>query len=215
MKYTSNESRSSKLALCNANKSFETKHILHNMNFEFLEGYNYFLKGESGAGKTTLLNILSTLEPLDSGAVVSDSNITIEYLFQDILLLSDLTVAENLFIKWDSKEGGKGENIEHLMHDVLRKVGISSDALDQKVNLMSGGERKRVQLAQILLSSPDVVLLDEPTSNLDNQNKTEIMCVINSVFDHSIKIIASHDLESIPSGYTVLKLEKGELHYEE
>lgn len=215
MKLQSSESKGRGIALCNATKVFAEKHILSNINFEFAEGCNYFIKGESGAGKTTLLNILSHLEPLNSGTVVSQQNITIEYLFQDILLLSDLTVAENLFIKWNSKENGNMQEIKPLMHDVLKKVGISSQAIGQKVNLLSGGERKRVQLAQILLSAPDVVLLDEPTANLDNDNKLEIMRVINTIFEHSIKIIASHDLENISSEYTVLKLEKGELHYEE
>ena len=214
MKSKSDELNDSCISLCNAVKVFSGKDILKNINFEFKKGCNYFLKGESGAGKTTLLNILAGLEPLDRGTVVSNSNITIEYLFQDILLFSDLTVAENLFIKWNSSNNTDKDTIVPLMINVLEKVGISPQTSQQKVNLLSGGERRRVQLAQILLSSPDLVLLDEPTANLDNENKVEIMRVINTVFNHSIKIIASHDLERIPLGYTILNLEHGELNYE-
>lgn len=214
MKSQLNSKTNVSICLNNVTKKFNGRNIFTKLNFEFVQGNNYFIKGESGAGKTTLLNILAGLVPIDEGNIIKSDSVSLQYLFQEVLLFQDLTVEKNLFIIWSSITRKNDDEFADLLIDILNKVGIDIAQKNQIVNVLSGGEQRRVQVAAILLFNPDIILLDEPTANLDNRNKLAIIKMINDVFSNSLIIIVSHDLESIPKNYTVLELKEGGLHYE-
>ncbi len=200
------------IELKNISKKFEKVTILENINFTFREGITYLIKGKSGEGKTTLLNILAGYIKPDSGSIIFDKSPKIAYFFQDEMLFSNLTVSENLFIKYCTLEKGI-EDFEIIMEQILVRVGILS-LKDRKIAMLSGGERQRVQLASILFSDPDILLFDEPTSKLDDKNKEAIVATIVDVFKGKTLIIVSHDNNDFGNNCVKLRLDNGVLDYE-
>ena len=196
------------IILENITKKFSDKTLFNNLNIEFENGKVYLLKGESGIGKTTLLNIIVDYTKPDSGRVINEQNLKISYLFQDELLFSNLTVKENLYIKYCAVDELDGDAWEVEVEKALERIGLS-DLIDRKVAMLSGGERQRVQIASIMLDNPDVILVDEPTSSLDQANKNKIMTEILEIFRGKTLIIISHDLEVLPVPYIKLALQSG------
>lgn len=185
---------------------------LKKVDFEFEKGNCYVISGESGCGKTTMLNLIAGyLEP-DSGCIIKEDNVRIDYLFQDEILFSNLTVKENMFLKYTCLS----EDLKSFENDslrILKKFNID-DLIHRKVALLSGGERQRVQLANVMLSEPDLILMDEPTSKLDKRNKHQIIESINSNFRDKTLIIVSHEYEERYDNMIKLKLKGGQLFYE-
>ncbi len=197
------------LKLEKLSKTFDNKEILKKVDFEFEKGNCYVISGESGCGKTTMLNLIAGyLEP-DSGCIIKEDNVRIDYLFQDEILFSNLTVKENMFLKYTCLS----EDLKSFENDslrILKKFNID-DLIHRKVALLSGGERQRVQLANVMLSEPDLILMDEPTSKLDKRNKHQIIESINSNFRDKTLIIVSHEYEERYDNMIKLKLKGGQL----
>jgi ABC-type multidrug transport system ATPase subunit len=191
-------------------KCIHNRYLLNHVNFTFEENTNYVINGASGAGKTTLLNIISGYDKLDGGSISVKTGASIQYLFQEPLLFSNLTVEENMRIKLLSKREDDKEYSSRLIETML-SVFFVEDLIDKKICTLSGGEKQRVELAQILLFSPDILLLDEPTSSLDPANKANIIKMINEAFPQTMKIIVSHEQKEIFDGYKHLCLFEGRL----
>ena len=202
------------LHLVNASKSFVDKTILCNATFIFEHGKKYLITGPSGTGKTALLNVLAGLDHLDDGRIETETSTVIQYLFQDVLLFSDLSARENLLIKQMTDPTYMGNLKNEIISNALTAVGIDHTTAEKKVSLLSGGEQRRVQLAQLLMFGPDLVLLDEPTANLDYKNKQELIELINTLFPNATIIISSHDIEYIPNDYIRLELQNGDFNNE-
>lgn len=200
------------LKLTNVTKNFNGKKILNHVHFEFKDGNIYVIRGESGSGKTTLLNIIAGYIHADEGEVERAGDLKIEYLFQDDMLFSNLTVQENLYIKYAVLHPDAA-GFEKTAHDVLRSFHII-DLIDRKVSMLSGGEKRRVQLANVFMSNPDIVLMDEPTSKLDAKNRKSILDAITHAFRNKLVIIVSHENDQMPSNSIHLKLVNGSLQYE-
>lgn len=200
------------LKLEKLSKTFDNKEVLKKVDFKFEKGKCYVVSGESGCGKTTLLNLIAGyLEP-DCGFIIKEGDVRIEYLFQDEILFSNLTVKENMFLKYTCLS----EDLKSFENDslrILKKFNID-DLIHRKVALLSGGERQRVQLANVMLSEPDIILMDEPTSKLDKGNKHQIIESINSNFRDKTLIIVSHEYEERYDNMIKLKLKGGQLFYE-
>ncbi len=188
-------------------KKFQDKVILDKVNFDFLPRKKYVISGKSGIGKTTLLNLIAGYLKEDSGEITIDSGLSIEYLFQDECLFSNLTVIDNLFIKACCLEMER-ERFYEISEKLLRKFNIV-DLKNRKVALLSGGEKQRIQLASLLLSNPDIILLDEPTSKLDEENKKYIIQLINKQLEEKLLIIVSHDFNKEYENCILLKLREG------
>jgi ABC-type multidrug transport system ATPase subunit len=195
-------------------KTYRGRAVLKGINFTFAPGGRYALRGENGCGKTTLLNILSGYALPDSGEVVSQGRIA--YLFQDDMIFSNLTVEENMRVKLYAGASRKSiikENDITFVTNALETFGIGH-LLKQITAFLSGGERQRLGLAQILLSKPDVLLLDEPTSKLDEKSKENFLHTISAIFQGTTLIMVTHDKDVIPDNFVTLRLESGELFYE-
>ena len=201
------------IKLKNATKKFEDRYIIENINFEFESMNTYIIVGESGIGKTTLLNLLCGYLELDEGDIQKSTELNVQYLFQDQLLFTNMTVIENLYIKYCSRNE-KALDISYYLDmfiDVLKKFSLE-DLANKIVSLLSGGERQRIQLAQIALFDPDVILMDEPTSNLDKSNKNKIAKLINTIFNEKLIIIVTHDDPRIFGDSYIVTLEEGRLN---
>ena len=184
--------------------------ILDDIDFSFKDKQHYVIFGESGSGKTTLLNIIAEYEKADSGTLEIEKERNLEYLFQDNLLFSNITVKENMLIKWESVN----QNIDEfeIEYTFALKLFSMEKFANEKVYTLSGGEKKRVELAQVFLMKPDIVLFDEPTSSLDSDNKRFIIEAIEKNFRNSIVILVSHDEKEYFRNFTLLELKRGRLN---
>ncbi len=179
------------LQIENVTKSFGDLILFEGLKFSVEENQRVALVARNGAGKSTLLNIISGKDSADSGSIVFRNGITVGYLDQDPEFNSELTVFQAAFASssemvevvrnYELAVRGKGdhdlgeliEKMDHLKawdYEVRVKQILSRfkvDFLDKKMGELSGGQRKRVALANVLINEPDFLILDEPTNHLD------------------------------------------------
>lgn len=165
--------------------------VLKNVNISIKKGQKVIITGPSGSGKSTLLHILGVLLKPDSGNVfIKGQNATkvsediraeirknsIGFVFQHHYLFSEFTALENVMIPLIL--GGKNETEakEKALH-LLELMGIA-ERKDHRPNELSGGESQRVQLARALANDPEILLLDEPTGNLDFKRAISLMEIL-------------------------------------
>ncbi len=165
--------------------------LYENLSLTIAEGHRIALIAKNGAGKTTLLNIVAGVESADNGTVTFQNGITVGYLAQEPVLADNQTVLEAIYHADDAlvsvvrdyeKALAENDNIrlgelisqmdalnawdfEHRAKNILTRLKITD--FFQKVATLSGGQRKRLALAMVLIESPDVLILDEPTNHLD------------------------------------------------
>ena len=188
------------LELRDISLTFGNKMIFDHLNFQFHEKQVYVIRGESGKGKTTLLNMIAGYVSPDSGEVLMDAQDCLGYLYQDETLFSNLTVKENLFIKFASTN--RSFEFEQKCMQILQSLKVG-DLIDRKVELLSGGERQRIQIAS--------VLLDEPTSKLDRENTGNIMEIVKTTFQDKTVIVVTHEEIDYGARSVRLMLENGGL----
>ena len=174
------------------NKNKKTKLIFENTNFNLPNNGLILLKGESGIGKTTLLNMICKLDDDYIGSIKYDNkDITSEfvknnvsYLMQDNNLIEDISIYDNLNLY--------EEVTTNDIDNILSKLDILN-LKDKKVQLLSSGEKRRVAIARTLLKNPKIIIADEITSNLDNNNNKNIMNILKDIAKNTLVIYSSHD----------------------
>ncbi|BFL71512.1 ATP-binding cassette domain-containing protein [Anaerococcus nagyae] len=172
----------------NITKRYGNRLILDDINFCLDDEYIYILRGENGCGKSTLLNILSSYDQ-DYEGEVNLNNLSIGYLYQDDLLLKNLTVRDNLKLE----EYAQNKIIDQKEINIIStKLGID-ELLDKKVSDLSGGERKKLSIAQLIIKDKDVIFLDEPTANIEKTYAKDLMQYLLDTFKEKIVLIATHD----------------------
>lgn len=144
-------------------KYHNEKCILKDANFTIEDHDKMALIGVNGTGKTTFLRILAGVEPYDNGNIMMKNGLRIAYLAQDPQLDESLTILEQV-LKHVQNEHGETKEFEAKA--ILGKLGITDSQMP--ISILSGGQRKRVALAEVLLRPCDLLLLDEPTNHLDN-----------------------------------------------
>ena len=198
------------IELKNISKSYiSTKQIevLKNINFIFKPGKIYSLTGPSGSGKSTLLNLISLIDKPSSGLIkldkitIDDNDIDqkdtirskkIGIIYQDKNLLSDFTTLENVYMARLSLKNDKDKAILDAKN-LIKKVGLNR-RLNHFPSQLSGGESQRVAISRALINSPDIILADEPTGNLDHKNASEIFKLLFSFKNKKrIIIFATHN----------------------
>ena len=181
--------------------------VLKNINFIFQYGKIYSLTGPSGSGKSTLLNLISLIDKPSSGTIkindikICENNIEqkdeirskkIGIIYQDKNLLSDFTTLENVYLARLSLDNNKKKAVLDA-RNLIKKVG-----LDKRINhypsQLSGGESQRVAISRALINSPEILLADEPTGNLDHKSAEDIFKLLFSLKNKKrIIIFATHN----------------------
>lgn len=186
----------------NVKKQFSENVLFYNLNFKILSNQLTIIYGKSGSGKTTLLNMIGGLEKVDSGQILIDDQIvlgTVEerrhkfnFIFQNFALVEEDTIFENLIIALKYVKLSKREKIEQ-MEEALKFVDLDKD-LQTKIYTLSGGEQQRVAIARSLLKPGNIILADEPTGSLDEENKKKVIEILTKIKRHNTIIMVSHDL---------------------
>ena len=198
---------------------------LTNISMTIGRGEMLFIIGKSGAGKTTLLKLMSSME-LPSNGLIEVSGIPVEKVrgnrlaklrqkigvaYQDFKLLADRTAAENIAISMEVSYK-KPLIIQNRVRQLLDQLGLA-DKHDTIAGELSRGEQQRVTLARAVANSPTMVLVDEPTGNLDAVTTQRVIQLLkNSHKAGATVIIATHDQSLYRhSPYRVVELERGRL----
>ena len=194
--------------------------VLEGVNFELGKNDYLALLGVSGAGKTVLLEVLAgLLKPADGVILLNGENITsrkiqhrrIGLVYQDLSLFPHLRVAANIAYPLNNKKYSKQE-LQEKVSQLARETGVEH-LLDRYPGTLSGGEGQRVALARTLASDPDVLLLDEPLSNLDVQLKTGLRALLRRIHEQGKTVIhVTHDyMEAATLANKVAVIESGRL----
>ena len=186
------------IKLIEVSKSFKSKKALHNVSIEFNSNKIHGLLGPNGSGKTTLFNIVAGFLSPDVGDILLDGNnlknkslnqrtkLGISYLPQEASIFRDLSVYDNIF------------SIAELFHNKSNSIKITTNLIKQfslnnfqktKGKLLSGGERRRTEIARALASSPKFLLLDEPFAGIDPIAIEEVKSTITLLKKMKIGII--------------------------
>jgi ABC-2 type transport system ATP-binding protein len=173
------------------------------LNLRVDPGEIYCLLGENGAGKTTTINLfLNFIEPTSGKALINDIDVTrhpleakkyVAYLPENVMLYGNFTARQNL--DFFAKLGGKRNLKKEDYYMVMRGIGLSEKAFEQKVKEFSKGMRQKLGLAICMIKDAPALLLDEPTAGLDPASAAELMHLLKELKNQGKAILMStHDI---------------------
>jgi ABC transport system ATP-binding/permease protein len=220
----------------NLSKNYNERWLFRNINFGILKGDKVALVGQNGTGKTTLMNILAGIIPPDEGVVSIRKGISVGYLFQNPAFDESLSVMDTLFtgeslanqaIKAYEKSLLHPEDMEQMsealemmdkyqawdyesrVKQILGKLGIHN--FDRLISELSGGQRKRVAMAKVLIEEPDFMIFDEPTNHLDLETIEWLEQTLSA--QNITLLLVTHDryfLDRVCNN--IVELENGNIH---
>lgn len=209
-------------------KSYGGDFSLGPLDMRVHAGQMCFLCGSSGAGKTTLLNMILGEELPSSGEIlVNQRNVPrlrgghlarhrqrIGVVYQDFRLIERLNVRENIMTMLRICGEARSRDIDRKIDTVARLLEIDN-LVRQQVRTLSGGEKQRVSIARAIAHSPELLIADEPTGNLDARQTREIFRIFQRINELGTTVlIASHDMESITRlGAPLYRIRDGRLEY--
>jgi lipopolysaccharide export system ATP-binding protein len=189
-----------KLRADNLAKSFKSRPVVDDVSIEVNSGEVVGLLGPNGAGKTTCFYMVVGLIQVDSGNIfLDDENITrlpvhsrarkgIGYLPQEASVFRKLTVEDNILAILQANKSLSSEGRDQLLESLLEELQIQHIRNDQGLSL-SGGERRRVEIARALASQPSFILLDEPFAGVDPISVIEIQKIIEHLIERNIGVL--------------------------
>lgn len=202
------------IELHNVFMSYQDSSALSDVSLKIERGEFVFVTGPSGAGKSTLLKLLyGELVPTRGQVIVDSQNVTrmdrnqtaflrrkIGIVFQDFKLLPNRTVLENVGITLEVLGWGK-KDIGKKVYHTLKQLGMEHKVNSTPLKL-SGGEQQRVALARALVNDPKILLADEPTGNLDEENKDQILNIFKEAnVRGTTVVVATHDRRLIENSH--------------
>ncbi len=205
----------------NLNKSFKSVHAVKDLSFEVKEGELFAFLGINGAGKSTTISIICNTLKKDSGKVyVCDIDVNTEsddiknaigVVFQNTVLDKSLSVRENLRHR-ASLYGIFDSEFEKRLNE-LSSILDFKDFIDRQVGKLSGGQRRKIDIARALIHSPKILILDEPTTGLDPQTRTIMWQVINDLRQKTgmTVFLTTHYMEEASESDYIVIIDSGKI----
>ena len=200
-------------------KVFSGRVVISNLSVDIQNNDFIIITGASGVGKSTLLNIIGLIDTsyhgryILNGIDVSKINHKNQlylrggyfgYVFQDSLINEKQTVLRNILSVIELK---KQSEYSHVILNELKKVGLHNISPETSASLLSGGEKQRIALARALIKKPKILLADEPTASLDNDNKEKVMNIILDYYKcGGTVVMITHDTNIITTDMKVISL---------
>ena len=169
-------------------KAFDGKRIFEDFSLTFDDDSVYIIQGYSGAGKTTLLRLIAGLDKDFSGEILGAGLDKCAFMFQEYRLFPTVSALENVLLCGPSDEQSK-----KLAIDLLIKLGLTEEDLGLLPEELSGGMKQRVSFARTVYSNKPVLLLDEPTKELDYDSKKRMLELLREVSVGKTVLIVSHE----------------------
>lgn len=201
---------------------------LKDVTFSVDEGEYVAVMGESGSGKTTLLNILAALDKPTEGEVILNGENIVEipersmaafrrsqlgFVFQDFNLLDTFSLKDNIFLPL-VLSGMKYKEMNKRLQPIAEELGIA-DLLEKFPYEISGGQKQRVAIARAIITSPRLILADEPTGALDSKSTDDLLDVFNRINrqGHTI-IMVTHSVQAAAHAERVMFIKDGRVFHE-
>ncbi len=216
----------SDIVVSGISKSFDGREILHSVSFTVNSGDFLSITGESGSGKSTLLGIMGGVLRPDSGSVavggtdvasLSEKDLAkmrrtrLGYVYQFFNLIPTMTVRENILLPLvlDKK---KASDYKQKFDELVEFTHLSA-VLDAYPDTLSGGEQQRVAILRALIHDPEVILLDEPTGNLDSENAHAVMTLLKDLNQkYGVTVVqVTHSEQGAAYGNRVITIKDGAL----
>jgi multidrug/hemolysin transport system ATP-binding protein len=209
------------IAVDNLVKSYGSVEAVKNISFKVEQGKLFAFLGPNGAGKSTTIDIISTLLKEDSGRVTIKGNVVgidddkirslIGVVFQDSLLDNLLTVRENLLVR-GSFYGLSKKELDLAIEKSAKACGVL-EFLDRPYGKLSGGQRRRSDIARALINTPEILFLDEPTTGLDPQTRSNIWKTIKEMQANTgmTVFLTTHYMEEAAEADYVIIIDNGEI----
>lgn len=175
----------------NLNYSYNKQTIFRNLNFSAKAGEFVIILGRSGTGKSTLLYLIDKDIKMQKGKIqIMPENVIVSLVFQSPTFIKNISVIDNIKIPLIAK-GIDKKTISEKFECILKKIGIY-DLKDRNIDELSGGQLARVQIARALIVNPDVLLLDEPTGSLDEENAKYFISLFKELSLNILVIMVTH-----------------------
>lgn len=188
--------------------SYQDKKVLNDISVTFPDSGFIVILGKSGSGKTTFLSLLCHTLPLKEGTIEGNDRDKFSYVFQSPLLLPYMDAKDNIAFPLLLKDE---IDVDRKVKEVLKQVGLE-DYEKRDVTTLSGGEKMRVSLARSLILDKEILILDEPTGQLDENSSKAIYSILKEISKSKLVIMVSHDEEnSFQIADRLYELEQGTL----
>ncbi|MCY3998296.1 MAG: ATP-binding cassette domain-containing protein [Flavobacteriaceae bacterium] len=198
------ESKQSIVKFVNCQINIDNNQVINNLNFEIYRGEFVFLIGQTGSGKSTLMKLIYGDLPIKKGnAEVAGFDLKkiktkdipklrrkLGIVFQDFKLLNDRNIFENLAFVLRATGWKSKKKIKHRVFQTLKLVNVDVDTKKYPIEL-SGGEQQRIAIARAILNSPQIIIADEPTGNLDPTTSLELMRLFEKLHQNGMTILMS------------------------
>lgn len=182
--------------------------VFENLNYAFHDKI-YVIRGERKSGKSSLLKMIAGYEGCSSGEIEIVPGSEVSYLFQDETIFDDLTVKENLYIMSNAIHS-QVDNFELNAKNAVKRFDISN-LINYKVSLLSSAEKRKMQLAALLLVDPDVILIDEPITRPEEKSQWNVLKENEKMWGDRLIIIVSRYKVDIKQDHVELELKRGKL----
>lgn len=184
------------ISILNLTKSFDEKVIFEKLSHVFPDVGVALISGKSGCGKTTLLRIISGIDKIYGGSVDVDGRVS--FAFQEYRLLPWLNAVDNVSVAAFDSVTNEAKN---AARSTLRRLGFSERDMHLYPSELSGGMKQRVSLARAFLADSDILILDEPTKELDKDLSSTVYSMIAEASTDRLVLLVTH--ESVPNSLQI------------